>query len=182
MNINDNIEKVLISEKELKKRIKELSLEICKDYEDKNPVMLCLLKGSISYFTHLCENMYIPLEYEFLRASSYHGATSTGEVKLTNMPTVSLENRHVIIVEDIIDTGLTLKTIINCLLKMNPASLKITTLLDKPSGRLEGIDIVPEYVGFVIPDEFVVGFGLDYDEQYRNIPYIGVLKKQIYEK
>ena len=111
MNINDNIEKVLISEEELKKRIKELSLEISKDYEDKNPVMLCLLKGSVSYYAHLCENMYIPLEYEFLRASSYHGATSTGEVKLISLPTISLENRHVIVVEDIIDTGLTLKAI-----------------------------------------------------------------------
>ena len=123
MNINDNIEKVLISEEELKKRIKELSLEISKDYEDKNPVMLCLLKGSVSYYAHLCENMYIPLEYEFLRASSYHGATSTGEVKLISLPTISLENRHVIVVEDIIDTGLTLKAIKEILMKMNPASL-----------------------------------------------------------
>lgn len=181
MNINNHIEKVLISEEELAKRIKELAITISEDYEDKNPVMICLLKGSVSYFAHLCEQMYIPLEYEFLRASSYHGATTTGEVKLLHVPTISLKGRHVIIVEDIIDTGLTLSAIKKVMLDMEPASLTITTLLDKPSRRLVN-DMVPEYVGFEVPDEFVVGFGLDYNEQYRNLPYIGVLKKEIYEK
>lgn len=181
MNINNHIEKVLISEEELAKRIKELATTISEDYEDKNPVMICLLKGSVSYFAHLCEQMYIPLEYEFLRASSYHGATTTGEVKLLHVPTISLKGRHVVIVEDIIDTGLTLSAIKKVMLDMEPASLTITTLLDKPSRRLVN-DMVPEYVGFEVPDEFVVGFGLDYNEQYRNLPYIGVLKKEIYEK
>lgn len=181
MNINNHIEKVLISEEELAKRIKELATTISEDYEDKNPVMICLLKGSVSYFAHLCEQMYIPLEYEFLRASSYHGATTTGEVKLLHVPTISLKGRHVIIVEDIIDTGLTLSAIKKVMLDMEPASLAITTLLDKPCRRLVN-DMVPEYIGFEVPDEFVVGFGLDYNEQYRNLPYIGVLKKEIYEK
>lgn len=181
MNINNHIEKVLISEEQLEKRIKELAAEISQDYASKNPVMICLLKGSVSYFAHLCEQMYIPLEYEFLRASSYHGANTTGEVKLLHVPTISLENRHVIIVEDIIDTGLTLKAIKKVMEDMHPASLAITTLLDKPVRRL--VDgVTPEYVGFTVPDEFVVGFGLDYNEQYRNLPYIGVLKKEIYEK
>lgn len=181
MNINNHIEKVLISEAELTRRIKEIANKISEDYADKNPVMICLLKGSVSYFAHLCEQMYIPLEYEFLRASSYHGASTTGEVKLLHVPTISLKNRHVIIVEDIIDTGLTLSAIKKVMIDMNPTSLAITTLLDKPVRRLVN-DIVPEYVGFVVPDEFVVGFGLDYNEEYRNLPYIGVLKKEIYER
>lgn len=181
MNINNHIEKVLINEEELAKRIKELAIKMSEDYQDKNPVMICLLKGSVSYFAHLCEQMYIPLEYEFLRASSYHGATTTGEVKLLHVPTISLKGRHVIIVEDIIDTGLTLSAIKKVILDMEPATFAITTLLDKPSRRLVN-DMVPEYVGFEVPDEFVVGFGLDYNEQYRNLPYIGVLKKEIYEK
>lgn len=180
MNINDHIEKVLITEEALDVRIKELAKEISKDYVDKKPVMICLLKGSVSYFAHLCEQMHIPLEYEFLRASSYHGATTTGEVKLLHVPTISLKNRHVVIVEDIVDTGLTLTAIKKVMLDMEPASLKITTLLDKPTRRLVE-NMTPEYIGFEIPDEFVVGFGLDYNEEYRNLPYIGVLKKEVYQ-
>ena len=175
MNINNNIKKTLITKEMLDERIAEIAKQISIEYVDKNPVMICLLKGSVSYFAHLCENIHIPLEYEFLRASSYHGATTTGEVKLLHVPTIPLKNRHVIIVEDIIDTGLTLAAI-----QKEPSSLEITTLLDKPSRRVEH-SIVPKYVGFTIPDEFVVGFGLDYNEQYRNLPYIGVLKEEVYK-
>ena len=172
MNINDNIEKVLISEEELKKRIKELSLEISKDYEDKNPVMLCLLKGSVSYYAHLCENMYIPLEYEFLRASSYHGATSTGEVKLISLPTISLENRHVIVVEDIIDTGLTAEYLIGFLNeKFSPKTVKFCSLLNKKEMRKSNVE--PDFYGFDIDNKFVVGYGLDDAGYCRNLPYIG---------
>lgn len=110
----------------LQKLAKQISIE----YVDKNPVMICLLKGSVSYFAHLCENIHIPLEYEFLRASSYHGATTTGEVKLLHVPTIPLKNRHVIIVEDIIDTGLTLAAIQKVIQDMEPSSLEITTLLE----------------------------------------------------
>ncbi len=181
MNINNDIKAVLINKEELEKRILEISKQISSDYLDKNPVMICLLKGSISYFAHLCEHIYIPLEYEFLRASSYHGATSSGEVKLLHVPTISLKNRHVIIIEDIIDTGITLSAIKKVMMEMQPASIEITTLLDKPSRRQVN-DIVPKYVGFTIPDEFVVGFGLDFNEKYRNLPYIGILKEEIYQK
>lgn len=181
MNINNDVKYVLINEEELQKRIKELALKLSQDYDNKNPVMICLLKGSTSFFAHLCEQMYIPLEYEFLRASSYHGATTTGEVKLLHVPTVSLENRHVVIVEDIVDTGITLSSITKVIESMNPASVSIATLLDKPSRRIVK-SIVPEYVGFEVPDEFVIGFGLDYNEFYRNLPYIGVLKEEIYNK
>ena len=136
MDINNNIEKVLITEDALDKRIAELASQITTDYMEKDLVMICLLKGSISYFAHLCEKITLPIEYEFLRASSYHGATTTGEVKLLHVPTISLKNRHVIIVEDIIDTGLTLAAIQKVIEQMEPASLEITTLLDKPSRRL----------------------------------------------
>lgn len=181
MDINQDIKKVLITETELENRINELANEIKTEYENKKPVMICLLKGSISFFAHLCEKINIPLEYEFLRASSYHGTNTTGEVKLLHVPTISLEGRHVIIVEDIVDTGLTLTSIKKVMKSMKPESLKIITLLDKPSRRLVD-DMYPEFVGFTIPDEFVVGFGLDYDEEYRNLPYIGVLKEEIYNK
>ncbi len=180
MAMEDVIKKVLISEEELTKRIKELSLQISKDYEGKDVFMLCLLKGSISYFARLCENITIPVEYEFLRASSYHGATSTGEVKMSYISTENLKGKHVIVVEDIIDTGLTLSKIMNVLKGYNPKSIEITTLLDKPSRRLVH-DVTPKYIGFEIPDEFVLGFGLDWNEKYRNLPYIGVLKDEFYK-
>lgn len=180
MSMHDVVKKVLISREELDKRIEEVAKEIEIDYADKMPVMLCLLKGSISYFTRLCENMNIPMVYEFLRASSYHGATTTGDVKVTNLPLLDLKGRHVIVVEDIIDTGLTLSCILDVLKKLEPASIEITTLLDKPARRqVDGV--IPKYVGFVIPDEFVLGFGLDWNEQYRNLPYIGVLKEEFYK-
>lgn len=180
MKMDDVVKKVLISEKELDKRIKEIAKQISDDYEDKEVFMLCLLKGSISYFARLCENITIPIEYEFLRASSYHGATSTGEVKMSYISTNDLKGKHVIVVEDIIDTGLTLSKIMSVLQDLNPDSIEITTLLDKPSRRIVN-DIVPKYVGFVIPDEFVLGFGLDWNEKYRNLPYIGVLKDEYYK-
>lgn len=174
------IKKVLISEEELTKRIKELSKEISQDYDGKEVIMLCLLKGSVSYFSRLCENITIPVEYEFLRASSYHGATSTGDVKVSYLSTEKLAGKHIIVVEDIIDTGLTLSKILEMLKGYNSASIEITTLLDKPARRkIEGI--VPKYVGFVIPDEFVLGFGLDWNEKYRNLPYVGILKEEYYK-
>lgn len=174
------IKKVLINEEQLDKRIKEVAKEISNDYKDKTPVMLCLLKGSVSYFTRLCENMDIKLVYDFMKASSYHGTESTGEVKVTVSPSMDLKDKHIIVVEDIIDTGLTLSNVMKILQSYEPASIEITTLLDKPARRLtDGIN--PKYVGFVIPDEFVLGFGLDWDEEYRNLPYVGVLKDEYYK-
>ena len=174
------IKKVLVNEEQLDKRIKEVAKEISEDYKDKTPVMLCLLKGSISYFARLCENMDIKIVYDFMKASSYHGTETTGEVKVSSGPTMDLKGRHLIIVEDIIDTGLTLKNILKYLETYEPASIEITTLLDKPARRVvDGIN--PKYIGFVIPDEFVLGFGLDWNEEYRNLPYIGVLKDEYYK-
>lgn len=180
MKMEDAIKKVLFTEEELVKRIKEIANDISKDYEGKDVIMLCLLKGSVSYFARLCENISIPVVYEFLRASSYHGATTTGEVKVSYLSTEKLKDKHVIIVEDIIDTGLTLSKILDVLKVYEPASLEITTLLDKPSRRIVN-NVVPKYIGFTIPDEFVLGFGLDWNEYYRNLPYIGVLKEEMYK-
>ena len=174
MNINNNIKKTLITKEMLDERIAEIAKQISIEYVDKNPVMICLLKGSVSYFAHLCENIHIPLEYEFLRASSYHGATTTGEVKLLHVPTIPLKNRHVIIVEDIIDSGNTLHYLVEILYKRRPNSIKICTLLDKPERRTA--DVKVDYSGFNIPDEFVVGYGLDYAQKYRNLPFIGVVE------
>ena len=172
MSIHNDVKKLLVTEEELNKRIKELAKEVEKDYQGKDLTMICLLKGSVPFFSKLCENIDLPIEYEFLKASSYHGASTTtsGSVYFSNYLTKSIENLDVIIVEDIIDTGLTLTKVKEKLAEMNPKSVKIMTLLDKPSRRK--VDMNADYVGFVIPDEFVIGFGLDFDEKYRNLPYI----------
>lgn len=181
MNINEDIEKVLVTEEEIAKRCKTISDEISKEYEDKKPVLICPLKGAVNFFSKICENITIPMNYDFIKASSYSGTQSTGSVNISYMPTTNLNNRHIIIVEDIIDTGTTLAAVIKELGKQNPASIEMACLLDKPSLRRVN-SITPKYIGFSIPDEFVVGFGLDYDEEYRNLPYIGVLKPKVYTK
>lgn len=181
MNINDHIEKVLVTEEELTKRCKEIAEEISKEYEDKTPILICPLKGAVNFFSRICENITVPMIYDFIKASSYSGTQSLGTVNITYMPTTKLTNRHLIIVEDIIDTGTTLSAVINELKKFNPASIEMACLLDKPSMR-KVQTLHPKYIGFSIPNEFVVGFGLDYDEKYRNLPYIGILKPEIYSK
>ncbi len=180
MNINHDIEKILVSEEEINKRCKELAKVISEEYDGKMPVLICPLKGAVSFFAHLCEQITIPMVYDFIKASSYEGTSSTGIVNISYMPTTKLENRHVIIVEDIIDTGRTLSAVVEELKKQNPASIELACLLDKPSMRK--VSIEAKYVGFVIPNEFVVGFGLDYNEEYRNLPYVGVLKPAVYSK
>lgn len=181
VNINNDIEKVLISEEEIAVRCKELSEEISKDYENKKPLLICTLKGAVSFFSKLAEQITIPLEYDFVKAKSYEGTSSTGNVKFQYMPGTSLVGRHLIIVEDIIDTGRTLDAIVKEFSALNPASIELACLLDKPSMR-KVETLTPKYVGFKVPNEFVVGFGLDYDEEYRNLPYVGVLKPEVYTK
>ena len=181
MNINDHIEKVLVSEEEITKRCKEIAYEISAEYENKTPVLICPLKGAVNFFSRICENITVPMIYDFIKASSYSGTQSTGTVDITYMPTTKLTNRHLIIVEDIIDTGTTLSFLIKELEKLNPASIEMACLLDKPSMR-KVKELKPKYIGFSVPNEFVVGFGLDYEEEYRNLPYIGVLKPEIYTK
>lgn len=179
MTMDKAIKEVLISEEEIQKHIKELGATLSEEYHDKNPLIVGILKGALPFMADLIKQMPILLEYDMMDVSSYGTATtSSGEVKIVKDLDVSIEGRHVIIVEDIIDTGRTLKYLQDILNRRNAASVKIATLLDKPSGRV--IDLNVDWKCFDIPDEFVVGYGLDYRENYRNLPYIGVLKEEIY--
>lgn len=176
-----DIERVLISEEELQKRIGELGQQLAKDYDGKDPIFVGVLKGVVNFFTDMVRATPIRCQYEFMAVSSYGGGTSTsGNVKLLKDVSCDIKGRHVVILEDILDSGLTLKFVTEHLRSMEPASLKICTLLDKPERRK--VDIFADYVGFTIPNEFVVGFGLDYQEFYRNLPFIGVLKPEVYSK
>lgn len=175
------IEKVLISEEALQKRIQELGMELARDYEGKTPIFVGVLKGVILFFGDMIRATPIRSQIDLMAVSSYGAGTeSSGKIVLKKDVSLNLEGRHVIVLEDIIDTGLTLKFTVEHLRAMNPASLKICTLLDKPARRT--VDISADYVGFTIPNEFVVGYGLDYNDYYRNLPFIGVLKPEVYEK
>lgn len=174
------IQEVLITEEQLQTRIAELGKELAKDYEGKTPIFLGVLKGAINFFADMVRATPIPCEYEFMAVSSYGAATiSSGTIKLTKDITTDIKGRHIVILEDILDTGHTLNFVMQHLLEKEPASLKICTLLDKPERRK--VPITADYIGFTIPNRFVVGYGLDYDEIYRNIPYIGILKPEVYE-
>ena len=162
----------MISEENLQIRIKEVAKEIEKDYAEKNLICVGLLKGSIMFMADLLKNIELDLAMDFMKVSSYHGGTdSTGVVKILKDVDEDLTGKDVLIIEDIIDTGLTLEYVKKFLMSKQPKSLKVCSLLDKPSRRK--VEMVGEYIGFEIPDEFVVGYGLDYDELYRNLPYIG---------
>lgn len=179
-NINKDVEFVLIDNKTLKRRIKELGKQITKDYKGKKPVLLCLLKGSLHFMTALSESISLPIEYECLKASSYANTVSTGKVSVLINMLGSIKDKDVIIVEDIVDTGHTMKNIIEIVKNEGAASVEIATMLNKEARReVEGIN--PKYIGFEIPDYFVIGFGLDYNEYYRNLPYVGVLKEEVYK-
>ncbi len=179
--MNQDIERVLISEEELQKRIAELGQQVAADYADKEPIFVGVLKGVVNFFTDMVRATPIRCQYEFMAVSSYGSGTSTsGTVKLLKDVTCDIKGRHVVILEDILDSGLTLKFVTEHLLSMEPASLKICTLLDKPERRK--VDVYADYIGFTIPNEFVVGYGLDYQEFYRNLPFIGVLKPEVYSK
>ena len=172
MNINDHIEKVLVTEEELTKRCKEIAEEISKEYEDKTPILICPLKGAVNFFSRICENITVPMIYDFIKASSYSGTQSLGTVNITYMPTTKLTNRHLIIVEDIIDTGLTARFLTDLFkIKHHPKKLLFVSLLNKKCARQ--IEIEPDLYGFEIDDKFVVGYGLDYKGYFRNLPYIG---------
>ena len=179
MTMDIAIKEVLISEEEIQEKTKELGALLSEQYKDKNPLIVGILKGALPFMADLMKQMPILLEYDMMDVSSYGSAlTSSGEVKIVKDLDTSIEGRHVIIVEDIIDTGRTLKYIQDMLMRRNAKSVKIATLLDKPSGRVTNLDV--DWKCFDIPDEFVVGYGLDYRENYRNLPYIGILKPEIY--
>ena len=180
--MNNDIAKVLISEEQLSKRIREMAAEISRDYAGKNPTMICILKGAVMFYTDLLRQVSIPLTMDFMAVSSYGNKTkSSGEVGIRKDLSTSIEGKHVVIVEDIVDSGFTLSYLSRMLASRGAASVKLCTLLDKPARRAPGITLKSDYSGFVVGDEFVVGYGLDYAEYYRNLPYIGVLKPEVYE-
>jgi hypoxanthine phosphoribosyltransferase len=172
-NIKDKI-KVLYTMDELQKRIKELGEEISKDYEGKEIVIVSVLKGAIFYTVDLVKNITTDVVIDFMKVSSYEGTESTGVITIKQDLGIDIEGKHVLIVEDIIDTGRTLRVLREELLKRKPASLKITTLMDKKERR--EVELDADYVGFTIPNKFVVGYGFDIDDRYRNIPYVGYIE------
>lgn len=176
----DNIGKVLIDEETLKKRVKELGAEITDDYKGKNLILIGILKGAVIFMSDLSKEIKLPLAMDFMAVSSYGASThSSGVVRILKDLDAEIENKDVLIVEDIVDTGLTLHYLRENLLSRKPNSLKICCCLDKPSRRKVPVDV--DYVGFEIPDEYVVGYGLDYAEKYRNLPYVSILDPKIYK-
>lgn len=179
--MNQDIKEILITNAEIQKRTIELANQINIDYAGKKPVMLGLLKGSVPFMAELLKHIDLYCETEYMRVSSYGGGTeSTGEIKILKDLDVSVMDRDVIIVEDIIDTGLTLATMLDLMKHRKVKSVEVVCLLNKPSRRKINVDV--KYIGFEIPDKFVIGYGLDFDEFYRNLPYIGVLKEEKYIK
>lgn len=177
--LEKDIQEVLISREQLEEKVKELGTIITEEYADKYPLAIGILKGAIPFMGDLMKEMDVYVEFDFMDVSSYGNATvSSGEVKIIKDLNTSVEGRDVLIIEDIIDSGKTLKYLVDLLYYRKARSIKIVTLLDKPSGRK--VDLKADYAGFEVPDAFVVGYGLDYAEKYRNLPYIGVLKKEIY--
>ena len=176
-----DIEKVLLSEKEIADIIANLGQQISKDYKDKNLLMVSILKGSVVFMADLMRAIDIHCRIDFMCVSSYgSGTLSSGSVKIIKDLDIDLKDYDLLLVEDILDSGKTLSNVKQMLLTRNPSSVKICTFLDKPARR--EADIKADYVGAVVPDEFVVGYGLAYDEKYRNLPYLGVLKPAVYEK
>lgn len=177
-SLDSDIERILLSEEQIKTRVRELGAEIARDYENREPHLVTIVKGSIPFIADLIRALAIPMTLDVIGVSSYEGATSSGEVRLTKDLDDSIEGRHVLVVEDIIDTGLTLSYVLRNLRQRAPASVRVVTFLDKPARR--GTPISADYIGFTIPDAFVVGYGLDWNQRYRNLPYVGILKRDVY--
>ena len=180
--MRNDIKEILLSEEQIQSKVKELAAELSKEYAGKDPVFVGVLKGVVIFFADMVRNIDIPCEIDFMNIASYSGTTSTGRTEIRKDVSVDIKGRHVVILEDIFDTGNSLTFTVNHLLNKEPASLKVCTFLDKPDRRKPGVTLKPEYVGYTIPNEFVVGYGLDYNEHYRSLPYIGILKPEIYEK
>ena len=173
--INETVS-LLISQSDLKKRVTELAGEISKDFRGKSIKMVCVLKGAVFFLVDLARELQGEVSIDFMSISSYEDSSiSSGVVKIIMDLTNPIRGQDVLLIEDIVDTGRTLSYVVNHLKAKEPASLKVCSLLDKPERR-EVDDVIPNYIGFTIPDEFVVGYGLDYDQKYRNLPYIGILK------
>ena len=179
--LEQDIERVLFTEQELKDRVAEIAARIDKDYAGKEPMLISVLRGSFIFMADLARAITLPCTVDFMAVSSYgSGTTSSGQVKITKDLSESIEGRDIIVVEDILDSGNTLSYLFQLLQARHPASVRLCTLLDKPSRRTK--PITADYTGFTVDDLFVVGYGLDYAEKYRNLPYIGILKPAVYEK
>jgi len=179
--MQNDIKQILLSEERIQAKVRELAAQISEEYKDKNPVFVGVLKGVVIFFADMMKRIDIPCNIDFMWISSYGSGTTSGNMEVKKDLSSDIKGRHVVILEDIYDTGSSLDFTYRHLQSRGPASLKICTLLDKPERRRPGITLVPDYVGFVIPNEFVVGYGLDYNEHYRNLPYIGILKPEVYE-
>ena len=178
--MHKDIKKILVSEEEIVRRCQELGKEITKDYEAKNelPLFVGLLKGSVPFLAELIKHVDMDIRYEFMDVSSYEGTESIGDVKINLDLKTSVKGMPVLIIEDIVDTGRTIKEVKRLMYNKGASDVKVVSLLDKPDRRV--VDIEADYVGFVVPNEFVIGYGLDYNQKYRNLPYIGVLKDELY--
>lgn len=179
--MHNDIEKVLITEEQIRDKVQELGRILTEEYKDKDPIVVGVLKGVVVFYADMIREIKVPCQMDFMWVSSYSGTQSKGMLVRQDVSN-NIEGRHVLILEDIFDTGNSLQFTWEHLMSKKPASLKICTLLDKPERRREGITVKADYTGFTIPNEFVVGYGLDFNEHYRNLPYIGVLKPEMYSK
>lgn len=178
-NMKEDVRRVLLSEDEIREKVRELGGKITADYKNSNLMLVTVLKGAVVFLADLMRQIDVPAEIDFMVVSSYgSGVKSSGVVKIVKDLDVPLAGKDILIVEDILDSGLTLSYIKELLESRGPRSIRIATLLDKPSRRK--VDLQADYIGFSVPDEFVIGYGLDYDEKYRNLPYIGILKPEVY--
>ncbi|MGI5963359.1 MAG: hypoxanthine phosphoribosyltransferase [Lawsonibacter sp.] len=177
--LDKDIQEVLFSADQLNSRVQEIAQAIERDYAGKEIMLISVLRGSFIFMADLCRAIHLPCTLDFMAVSSYgKGTTSSGQVQITKDLSEDISGRHVIVVEDILDSGNTLSYLLNILNHRNPASVRLCTLLDKPERRVKPVEV--HYSGFTIPDAFVVGYGLDYAERYRNLPYIGILKPEVY--
>ena len=180
--MENNIQRILVSEEQIQNRIAELGEILTKEYEGKNPVVVGVLKGVVVFYADMIRHIKTPCQLDFMWITSYSGTNSTGKMTVRQDLSSDIKGRHVLILEDIFDTGNSLSYTYEYLMSKEPASLKVCTFLDKPERRNPNVTLKADYTGFTIPNEFVVGYGLDYNERYRNLPYVGVLKPEVYEK
>ena len=181
-NMDKDMQQILLTEEQIRAKVEELGRILTEEYADKNPVIVGVLKGVVVFYADMIRQIKVPCQLDFMWISSYSGANSTGNMIVRQDVTADIKGRHVLILEDIFDTGNSLSFTVEHLLSKEPASLKICTFLDKPERRKPGVTLKADYVGYTIPNAFVVGYGLDYNEKYRNLPYIGILKPEVYTK
>ena len=178
--MEENVQEILLTQEQIQTRIQELGKVLSEEYAGKNPVVLGVMKGVVIFYADMVRQLTVPCQMDFMWISSYAGTDSSGSIELKRDIFTDIKGRHVLILEDIFDTGNSLSFVYDHLMSKEPASLKICTLLDKPSRRNPDVTLQADYVGFTIDNHFVVGYGLDYNEYYRNLPYVGILKPEAY--